>query len=134
MKTEHISIVVALVAVVIALGAYSYPAPVQPPLGGAGCNGGNCTDYDAVNTAEGYYVDDSAIISGTGNITNATSGTFQVPTTNTATSTTKVGCVQTTATSTATPIHLEFNTTSSTSTINGASSGIVAWKYGACPI
>lgn len=37
-------------------------------LGGAGCNSGNCTDFDAVNTSAGYYVDDVQIIDGSGDI------------------------------------------------------------------
>lgn len=37
-------------------------------FGGANCNGGNCTDYDAVNVSEGYYVDDTEIIDGSGSL------------------------------------------------------------------
>lgn len=63
-------------------------------------------------------------------------GGLTVTTSNTATSTTSVGCVQTTATSTLTPIALIFNTVS-TSSANIAnaqtSNGFVLWKYGNCP-
>lgn len=68
------------------------------------------------------------------NFTQITANALTVNTSNTATSTTALGCVQLYATSTAQPIHLEFNTTSSTSTTNGVSAGLVAFKYGACPI
>lgn len=60
-------------------------------------------------------------------------GTATFTSTNTATSTQKMGCIQFSATSTATIGHFEYNTQSTTTT-NGASSGVVAWKYGACPV
>ena len=61
---------------------------------------------------------------------------MEVPTTNTATSTSKVGCIQSVATSTATPIHLEYSTTTSLATYSGGAvpNGGVSWRYGACPI
>lgn len=37
-------------------------------FGGASCNSGNCTDFDAVNTSAGYYVDDVSVITGTGGL------------------------------------------------------------------
>lgn len=65
-----------------------------------------------------------------------TSGDLSVVSTNSATSSIAVGCYQTSATSTATIIHLTFglptNATSTTQAVN--SSGLVAWAYGACPI
>lgn len=57
---------------------------------------------------------------------------LNVTTSNTATSSTVVGCVQTTATSTATPIRFLY-TTSATTTVSGTASGSVAWGYGTCP-
>ena len=56
--------VVALVAIIALFALGSEPASVS--VGGANCNGGNCTDYDAVNVTDGYYVDDSVIITGSG--------------------------------------------------------------------
>lgn len=61
-----------------------------------------------------------------------TTGPLTVTSTNTATSTTIVGCVQTTATSTATPIRLLYNTQATTS-LSGTASGTVVWGYGTCP-
>ena len=65
-----------------------------------------------------------------------------VRTSNTSTSTVAVGCVQMTATSTASPIRLTFFATS-TVNIDGASitsgfggnavQGLVLWAYGRCP-
>lgn len=57
-------------------------------------------------------------------------------TTNTATTTFSGGCIQTTATSTATPIRFVIGSTvQGTSTYQGGvSQGEVAWQYGSCPI
>jgi len=57
-------------------------------------------------------------------------------TSNTATSTLQVGCIQTTATSTATPVSITFATAQiATTTSSGTESdGMVAWRYGSCPI
>ena len=57
-------------------------------------------------------------------------------TSNTATSSSVVGCVQTYATSTATPIHLEYSTTTTLATYTKGTlpQGAVAWQYGTCPI
>jgi len=68
-----------------------------------------------------------------------TANGLTVNTSNTATSTTALGCVQVYATSTATASHLEFSTTTTLATFSGGSAisgngGAVAWKYGACPI
>jgi hypothetical protein len=66
---------------------------------------------------------------------------LRLSTTNTASSTAALGCIQTTATSTASPIVLAF-TSSFTSTttfptgtnVDGASGGLVAWNFGTCPL
>ena len=70
-------------------------------------------------------VTDDATISG---------GSFTVTTTNAATSTASLGCIQTTATSTLTPVKLRFSIASTTLTTAGVTSdGIMAWSYGNCP-
>lgn len=87
-----------------------------------------------IDTAHGYYVDSVAVIDGTGDIT-ATGGNLTVTTSNTATSTTAVGCIQTTATSTATPVRLVIGSSGATTTHQGTNSvGVVGWQYGSCPI
>lgn len=72
------------------------------------------------------------------NFTQVTANGLTVNTSNTATSTTSVGCIQTTATSTATAIRLTFSLPSqnaaTTTTQGGASIGNVVWQYGTCPI
>lgn len=56
-------------------------------------------------------------------------------TTNAATSTFSGGCIQTTATSTATPVRFVIGTSGATTTYQGgAAIGVVAWQYGSCPI
>lgn len=64
-------------------------------------------------------------------------GTATITTTNAATSTLSVGCIQMVATSTASPIILAFGTsftgTTTLPTGAAASNGLVAWKFGTCP-
>lgn len=65
-----------------------------------------------------------------------TSGPLVNYTTNSATSTTSLGCIQATATSTATPIKLTFSQGSltATSTFSGTvTGGFVIWAFGSCP-
>ena len=70
---------------------------------------------------------DDAVIAG---------GSLTVTTTNAATSTTAVGCIQTVATSTATAIRLIIgtpNTAASSSASTAINAGFVNWGYGSCP-
>jgi hypothetical protein len=68
------NIVIALLIVVIALLAVPMLGGSDSDvLAGAGCNSGNCTDFDAVNTSAGYYVDDSQVIDGSGDFVGAIS-------------------------------------------------------------
>lgn len=64
-----------------------------------------------------------------------TTANITVTTTNTATSTVDVGCVQTYATSTATPIHFAIGSTvHGTTTFDGSNSNfLVTARYGKCP-
>lgn len=64
-------------------------------------------------------------------------GDLTVTTSNTATSTITVGCVQTYATSTATPIHWSMDLTSTSTAANQYGTtvgGLVTWGYGSCAI
>lgn len=62
-------------------------------------------------------------------------GTLAVTTSNTATSTLAVGCIQMNATSTATVSNFRLGSlnSSATSTFQGNGNGYVVWAYGACP-
>lgn len=73
----------------------------------------------------------------TGDVTiNGGNGALVLTTTNAATSTAQIGCIQTTATSTATPVILVLSSTASTSPTFGAGTAVggVFWKFGTCPI
>lgn len=62
------------------------------------------------------------------------SGALVITTTDAATSTVQVGCIQTTATSTASPIKLLVNQSATTTTLNSATvRGVVLWAFGTCP-
>ncbi len=63
-------------------------------------------------------------------------GNLTVTTSNTATSTATVGCIQTYATSTLTPVRIVLSSTGTTTATFGAgtANGGVSWQYGSCPI
>ncbi len=64
------------------------------------------------------------------------SGNLTVTTTNAATSTASVGCVQTVATSTATPVKFiigSANASASSTVTSVTNQGYVTWAYGTCP-
>ncbi|MDD3531241.1 MAG: hypothetical protein PHV99_01460 [Candidatus Pacebacteria bacterium] len=78
----------------------------------------------------------TTVVSGNLTVGDATAVTPRLVVTNAAnaTSTVQAGCVQTTATSSATTIKLIFNNIATSTTINGASvAGYVLWAYGTCP-
>ncbi|MEK7136401.1 MAG: hypothetical protein AAB821_02315 [Patescibacteria group bacterium] len=80
---------------------------------------------DDVTSVDDVTAGDDLVVSG---------GALTVTTTNAATSTISVGCVQMYPTSTATAARFSFNTSSATSTIGGAAAaGFVTWNYGTCP-
>ncbi len=61
-------------------------------------------------------------------------GSFTQSTSNSATTTAAVGCIQTTATSTATPVFLTFTPHVGTTTTSGVVSDfLVSARYGTCP-
>jgi hypothetical protein len=76
-------------------------------------------------------------VDASGNVTagNLTMGkTLTLTTSNTATSTATIGCVNTYATSTATAVKFTLSSAlSATTTFSGTSAGYVTWSYGSCP-
>ncbi len=75
-KVKIVGVVIAIVIALLAIGAFSNPEKV--PFFGSAVNGGNVTDYDAVNVTGGYFVDGAApaVIGGTGALTiGGSSGT-----------------------------------------------------------
>jgi hypothetical protein len=98
------------------------------------------TDYFNAKTNDGggnYQIGGTVVHSATVLKTLTAGGTLTVTTSNTATSTAVIGCVQTYATSTATPIKELYTLAAqnvATSTNQGVNSnGYVVWAYGACP-
>lgn len=102
---------------------------------------GNITTSDGNIEATAGTLTVGGISTLTGDVTmSGGNGALTLTTTNAATSTAVIGCYQTYATSTNTAIHLTFATaqmatsTSQGATADGLSTGVVVWKYGACPI
>ena len=118
MKKENIAIVLAVFAFIFGfIGMVGDKSTAPVSVGGT-------TNYDDLGLS-------------TLTVTGAsTLGTVNIATSNAATSTIKVGCVQMYATSTATAIHLEFSTTTALASYSGgtAPTGGVSWRYGACPV
>lgn len=114
---------------IIAIGAYMFPKQVGQILG-AGTRFPNGISADSTSPTAGLVrgtdltITDDATIQG---------GTFTVTTTNAATSTSALGCVQTTATSTLTPIRLLYTASTTATAISGTQAGFVLWGYGTCP-
>lgn len=66
------NVIIALLVAILALVGWSYIQPASEVFGGANCNSGNCTDYDAVNTIKGYWIADVATIDLNGNLPKTT--------------------------------------------------------------
>lgn len=79
-----------------------------------------------ITTGDDLTVTDDVTVSG---------GSMTITTTNSATSTLSLGCIQTTATSTLTPVRFVIGSSGATTTHQGSNSvGVVGWQYGTCPI
>lgn len=98
---------------------------------------GNVTQsfWDA---AQGFKMNGVVIHNATVLKTTTAGGTLTVTTSNTATSTASFGCIQTTATSTATPIKLVFSGPTTTANLSGqiltnVANFDVLGQYGNCP-
>jgi len=85
-------------------------------------------------TTQQASIDGSGNVSTSGDLT-VSGGTVSLATSNTATSTLAVGCIQTVATSTVTPIRLVISTTpAATGTFQGTNANFtVLAQYGSCP-
>lgn len=89
--------------------------------------GGDLAATDDLTVTDDATITDDLTVNG---------GTFTLTTTNAATSSAVMGCVQTYATSTETPIRLLIGSvaTTSASHTGNNSAGHVLWGYGSCPI
>ncbi|MEK7180004.1 MAG: hypothetical protein AAB706_00855 [Patescibacteria group bacterium] len=141
---------VILVAVILALilsGVSFFRSDGNPPFGAAGgMLAENYWPYLLYN--DGYKSENEIVLSGAdGDITTGddltvtddttlSGGVVTVTTTNTATSSMTLGCIQTYATSTATAVRFVLSSAGTTTATFGAgtASGGVSWQYGTCPI
>lgn len=113
---KYLSTVLSIAALVIALGAYTGNTPTLGEVSGI-------TNYSNLTLSEDLIVGDDATV--TDDLT-VSGGSLNVATANTATSTITVGCIQTYATSTASPVKISATTT--------AAGGTVLYSvFGLCP-
>lgn len=69
---EHKGLVALVIAIVF--GVIVFSGSVNLPSFGSSANGGNVTDFTAVNVDDGYYVDATQIINATGKLATFTVG------------------------------------------------------------
>jgi len=130
---KYAGIVALVVSIVVAVKVF---APIQANTLGAVGNQ-LIEQYDPYVRYNGG-INSALPIQTSGTLTGGAStfsGDVTVTTSNTATSTLTVGCIQMYATSTATAVRLEFSTTTQLASYpNGTvPTGSVAWRYGTCP-
>lgn len=117
------------VVTVIAVGGYFSPKVVS--VLGSGTRFPNGLSADSTSPVAGEVRGTTLTTTGAGTF----GGNVTVTTGASATSTLSAGCINTYATSSATQIKLVFNTSATTTSINGGTvQGVVAWQYGSCPI
>ena len=124
MKTSPLVYVGIVIAILLAVGAY-FPIAVEPEGFGAGSGKGS-------RYPNGLSANTNLPTVGQGQLRGTN---LKLDTTNTATSSAAVGCIQTTATSTATPLRFVISSTPSASTTfqGGTSNFTVLAQYGTCP-
>lgn len=108
MNSTKGAFVLAVVAIVIAIGTWAYPLKSVPKAG----NVVDTSYFDYFDATTGYKLAGNTFYSNV-------SGTTTV----------SVGCIQATATSSATNIKLVFSPLGATSTF----AGTAYWSYGTCP-
>lgn len=129
-------IILSLVAIVIAIGGWFAPVinldEIQTMLSGEGdTNFTNVVAEDVTATDDLAVTDDATI---TDDLT-VSGGSFTLTTSNTATSSATIGCIQMYATSTATAWRLALSSIASTTALHGGGNADVAVmaQYGTCP-
>jgi len=130
------SLTVGLIAVaIIAVGGYFFPL-AQSLLGASGTRFPNGVSADSTSPSAGQLRGTTLTTTGAATLASATvTGTLVQSTSDTATTSARVGCIQTTATSTATPVRIVIGSSGATTTYQGgAGIGVVAWQFGTCPI
>lgn len=135
---QWIGAVALVVSVVTASLFYSFTHPKTNNFGAATTAGNMLIENYIPYVLYNGGINSAKDISTTANINGAV-GTFSsslvVPTVANATTTATAGCLSTYATSSATQIKLAFNTSATSTSINGGTvQGVVVWQYGSCPI
>lgn len=149
-KEQILAIVAGLLIVAIVGWFLPINSGFNPISGSSGAQ--YVEDYSPLVSQAGFNTLKDATFGGTLSVTGATTftgvsthtgdvtfnggnGALVVTSTNTATSSIAVGCVEMAATSTATKVRLLFSIASTTLTTSGlTSNGLMAWGYGTCPI
>lgn len=121
---------------IVLLGSIAYKMFASPSFGAAT----DCIDNTCLTSL--YVTPGTLAVAGQTTLAGAnmsgdltvSGGSLYVPTTANATSSATVGCIQTYATSSATAIKMVFNTSATSTSINGGTvQGVVLWQYGTCP-
>jgi len=125
------------VALVILAIQFVLPFFGGPSFGASGTRYPNGLSADSTSPAVGQVRGATFTSTGLATLASAVvTGSFTQSTTNAATTTAALGCIQTTATSTATPIRFVIgNTQAASTTYQGTNSNFtVLAQYGSCPI
>lgn len=124
--------VIAIVALILSLQGLIGDNNQSELLGATGTRFPNGLSADTISPIVGQLRGTTLSLTGASTF----GGTMTVTTSNTATSTLKVGCIQTTATSTATAVRFVLSSAGTTTPTFGAgtANGGVSWQYGTCPV
>ena len=130
-KISWVAIILSIVALIVAVVGGSS----QPQLGAEGdTNLTNLVLSGDAAVGDALTVTGASTLTGDATLSGGASA-LTLTTSNTATSTAVIGCINTYATSTATAIHLTIGSgANATTTYDGtAAVGTVGWRYGVCP-
>lgn len=130
---------IAVVGLVLGVWAVSsIPRTAKLPDGLYGVVGTLLVEnYDPYNRYnDGYYSENAISLTGADGDLTVGGGSVVVTTTNSATSTVTLGCIQSYATSTATTVRFVLSSAGTSTATYGAGSanGGVSWQYGTCPV
>lgn len=128
MNKQNIAIGIAVVALLVSSFGVFFKDSTK--LGAI-----NVEDYVSVIKYEGYNSTKPITLSGSDGDLTVGGGNVNFTTSNTATSSLIVGCIQTYATSTATPVIFQPTSNIGTASTTGANGlyFVASWKYGSCP-
>ena len=124
----------ATLALVVVIALMLVGGNQSASAGASGTRFPNGISADSTSPSAGQVRGTTLTTTGVATLASATvTGTLTQSTTNAATTTAALGCVQTTATSTLTPIRLLYTASTTATAISGTQAGFVLWGYGTCP-